>query len=200
MSRQLYVDQTRISHIVTKMWFEDKKLKGIVESANTNVGRDFQGLIRQGSSVAFSMRGVGPISEKKGEYIEVKQPLSIFTYDWVIHPSHSVAYMEKIMTESTINMLVGKDQKLNHSLSESNKLLNEGFIIPVEKEEAIRYIKESSRNYKNIKNQLEVEDDAEVTINESANLINIRQNNEIIKIFLEDYISQEINNYFLRKF
>ena len=79
----MYIDQTRISHIVTKFWWEGNILKGIVESANTQVGKDFQGLIRQGSSVAFSMRGVGGIQENKKNYVEVKSPLNILSYDWV---------------------------------------------------------------------------------------------------------------------
>ena len=83
IDRQLYIDQTRISHIVVKPWFEGKILKGEVESANTHVGKDFKGLIEQGSSVAFSLRAVGPITENKKNYVEVKSPLSILTWDWI---------------------------------------------------------------------------------------------------------------------
>jgi hypothetical protein len=59
MERQLYIDHLRISHIVLDPRFEGKLLKSVVESANTVVGRDFKGLIEQGSDVAFSMRGIG---------------------------------------------------------------------------------------------------------------------------------------------
>jgi hypothetical protein len=59
VQRQLYIDQTRISHIITKAWFDGNYLKGIVECAPTAVGRDMQGLVRAGSRVAFSMRGFG---------------------------------------------------------------------------------------------------------------------------------------------
>ena len=83
VQRQLYIDQTRISHIITKAWFEGKYLKGIVECAPTAVGRDMQGLVRRGSKVAFSLRGFGPVSEKKGDIVTVKDPLQILTFDWV---------------------------------------------------------------------------------------------------------------------
>jgi hypothetical protein len=84
LQRQLYTDQTRISHIITSLEFEKNVLNGIVESALTSVGKDFAGLIRQGSQVAFSMRGVGPITEsKQGGITEVKAPLNIYTWDWV---------------------------------------------------------------------------------------------------------------------
>lgn len=83
VERQLYVDQSNISHIITKTWWEGNLLKGIVECALTERGRDMQGLIRQGSQVAFSMRGYGPISEKKGDITYIKDPLHILCYDWV---------------------------------------------------------------------------------------------------------------------
>lgn len=58
-------------------------LYGVVECAQTARGKDMQGLIRQGSQVAFSMRGFGPVSEKKGDITYIKAPLHILTYDWV---------------------------------------------------------------------------------------------------------------------
>lgn len=100
VQRQLSIDHTRISHIVSKMWMEDGVVMGRVETANTQCGRDMKGLIEQGSMVAFSFRGMGPIVESKKDYVEVKSPLSMCTYDWVVHPSHENAYMKKVVTES----------------------------------------------------------------------------------------------------
>ena len=206
MERQLYIDQTRISHIVTKIWFDGNKMKGIIESANTAVGKDFQGLIRQGSSVAFSMRGVGPITEKKGEYLEIKEPLSIFCYDWVIHPSHSVAYMEKVLSESTLNMLLGKDQfdlsKSDHAvLQESANIFNEGMILPLYQETIRDYVKTNSRNFRNITEQFEIDrDNANIKVNEDLRTVDVQQGHEIIRVFLEDYITQEIDDYLISKF
>ena len=59
IKRQLYIDQGNISHIVNKVWWEGNLLKGEVSAANTARGADFDGLIRQGSEVAFSLRAVG---------------------------------------------------------------------------------------------------------------------------------------------
>jgi hypothetical protein len=83
VERQLYIDQSNISHLITKIWWEGNLLKGIVECALTDRGRDMQGLVRQGMQVAFSMRGFGPVSEKKGDIVYVKDPLHILTYDWI---------------------------------------------------------------------------------------------------------------------
>ena len=83
IQRQLYLEQSNISHRVNEVWWEGNVLKGYVEAANTVRGKDFDGLIRQGCKVAFSLRAVGPITEKHGDTVTVKDPLSIFSYDWV---------------------------------------------------------------------------------------------------------------------
>lgn len=78
---------------------------GIVESTNTERGRDFAGLVRQGCKVGFSLRAVGPVTERKGDTVIVKDPLTIFSYDWVIHPSHKCAYMTELMSEDAQLMI-----------------------------------------------------------------------------------------------
>ena len=60
-SRQLYIDQSNISHIVLRHWWDGEKLMGEVETAATRAGRDMMGLIKQGSEVAFSMRGLSSV-------------------------------------------------------------------------------------------------------------------------------------------
>ena len=83
IKRQTYIDQRNISHIVTKAEFRGNDLFGIVETANTAAGNDMKGLIRQGSEVSFSMRGLGNVVKKEGEYTRVCDPLMLITYDWV---------------------------------------------------------------------------------------------------------------------
>jgi len=83
IKRQLHTDQTRISHIIKERWFDDKVVKGLIETANTRSGRDMMGLIKQESEVAFSMRGLGSVTEKHGDLLHIKSPLKIYTYDWV---------------------------------------------------------------------------------------------------------------------
>jgi len=59
LQRQLYMDQSNMSHRVNEIWWEGNKLKGYVEAAATERGKDFDGIIRSGSKVAFSLRAVG---------------------------------------------------------------------------------------------------------------------------------------------
>lgn len=83
IKRQAYIDQTNISHIVTSTKWEGNLLKGIVETAQTSIGKDMRGLIRQGSKVSFSMRALGNVIKQEGQYKRVYGPLMIVAYDWV---------------------------------------------------------------------------------------------------------------------
>lgn len=83
IKRQAYIDQSRISHIVTSLKWEGNILKGVVETAQTSAGYDMKGLIRQGSNVSFSMRALGNVVKDEGQYKRVYSPLMILTYDWV---------------------------------------------------------------------------------------------------------------------
>lgn len=83
IKRQSYVLQNNISHIVTSVKWEGNILKGIVETAQTSVGYDMRGLIRQGSKVSFSLRALGNIIKEEGSFKRVYGPIMIVTYDWV---------------------------------------------------------------------------------------------------------------------
>ena len=83
IKRQAYIDQSRISHIVTNFKWDGDLLRGIVETAQTSMGYDMKGLLRQGSKLSFSMRGLGNIVKPEGDYKRVLSPMMIITYDWV---------------------------------------------------------------------------------------------------------------------
>jgi len=83
VKRQMFVDPLRTSHIITHITMEKNLVKARIESANTRAGRDFRGLVEQGSNVGFSMRGFSKICEQEGNILNIKGPLFIVTYDWV---------------------------------------------------------------------------------------------------------------------
>jgi len=75
------MDQSNMSHRINEIFWEGNILKGFVEAAATERGNDFEGIILSGSKVAFSLRAVGPITEKRGDITVVLDPLTIFTFD-----------------------------------------------------------------------------------------------------------------------
>ena len=185
IQRQLYMDQSNISHIVTSVWWEGNILKGYVEAANTARGADFDGLVRQGSKVGFSLRAVGPITEKRGDTVTVKDPLTIFSYDWILHPSHACAYMDGIISES------GQIQgEMSSIITESDAVF-----IPIY-EDAKRYIIESSKNFKVISESLEVgSNNSQIYLSENNKQIYIKENTDTIVVNVEDYLSKEIDDF-----
>lgn len=180
LQRQLYTDQGNISHIITSMWWEGNKLKGIVESANTARGRDFAGLIRQGSKVAFSLRAIGPVTEKSGPHVIVKDPLTMYCYDWVIHPSHPTAYMEQVISES---------MKFGTTLSENSPIF-----APYYYEEALDFIKNESVNFKLVADQIGY-DTKSITLSEDAKKVILKDGDKQATVLVEDFIQKEVSSY-----
>ena len=189
VKRQLRIEQSNISHIIRKVWFNRNLLMGEVETALTERGKDMQGLIRQGMEVAFSLRGFGKVTEKKGNYLQINDPLNILTYDFVIHPSHEKAYMTKILQESN-NPYINKNQ--NKELSE------DGYFIPLTENTINDFLNEESLNVKNMKDQLGFSKNTK-PFKKDKNLIYFKEGFDILACYLEDYIDKELDHY-LAKF
>jgi Prohead core protein serine protease len=185
MERQTYIDQTRMSHVIKNLWWEQNILKGQVASANTTCGKDFEGLIRQGTEVAFSMRGLGGVTRKVNGLTRVEKPLHIITWDWVIFPSHSNAYQTSIIKESLD--AIG-----------NSKIITEGLMLPVEMDDILSYIKEESDNIKTSINHLEL-DPRTAKLGEDNKTISFDIEDGKAVLFVEDAIRREINSY-LAKF
>jgi hypothetical protein len=111
MNRLKEVKQTNISHIILEKTANASTVEGLVETAATHVGKDFMGLIDQGSKVAFSMRGFGKtVALNEGGGITlVTRPMRITCYDWVVYPSHESAVMKTIRESVDVTDVTFKD-------------------------------------------------------------------------------------------
>lgn len=144
-ARQMVVDQTRLSHIVTTLSAPSGGIvRGSIETAATDCGRDFRGLIvENGINPAFSMRGMGGVKRIPGkDLLEVTSPLALVTYDWVSFPSHKTAYAD-----------------INRPLKENTAL--------VYADQMAGYAKDQSSNVRSLMEQFEIVD-PRVTINENG--------------------------------
>jgi hypothetical protein len=103
MQRQMSIDMNNVSHVIKKTWWDPQDsnlLLGEVETASTETGKNFAGLISEnGMQASFSMRGLGDVVKSNGR-VTVKDPLRIVTYDSVHFPSHEKAYMRNVVNES----------------------------------------------------------------------------------------------------
>jgi hypothetical protein len=160
LSRQMVVDMTRVSHLVTGLEAPRSGLvRGVIETAATRAGRDMRGLIVENkSTVAFSMRGMGGVKRVPGkDLVEVTSPLALVTYDWVTFPSHQAAYMDRAG-------------------------LNEHAFVAARS--AVQYAKDQSRNVRALTEQLELEN-AEFALTDDQQSLIISSGQTIVKAFLE---------------
>jgi hypothetical protein len=174
LKRQMVIDHTRISHLITEITTNNGQVNGKIETAATSVGRDMRGLIVENrSTVAFSMRGMGSVRKvPEKDLLEVVKPLAIYTWDWVQFPSHAAAYM----SGSTVK--------------------NEGYTT-VTKSAATEYAINQSRNVQSLIEQFELED-PEFSLTEDQKAIMIRSGTTIVKSFLEKNIRSEFRSLMSR--
>lgn len=183
VKRQSTIDQTMISHIVNSISFRGDKVFGVLETANTRCGEDMKGLIRQGSEVSFSMRGLGTSIKKEGTYKRVMSPLTIIAYDWVTIPSHPNSYMTKKLSESL------------SVLDESDVSTNQSTIITFNMSELAQYITETSQQVKQLMENFEFAGSDGISIEDNNKILALKEGNETLKIFLEKNVTNEINDY-----
>lgn len=188
--RQMYIDQTNISHIITDIWWEGNKLMAKIETANTRVGRDMQGLIRQGSKVAFSMRGMSDNVKKDGQYTRVGSPLMITCWDWVILPSHPNSYMVQ----------EGVEQKVSSSIQADKKVLTEGVLTPYNSGDLLKFVTESSQNVQDVVDAFGFKFNLDNVSYGEDQMLSIKENNETLKIFLEENLKSELDDYYSKIF
>lgn len=188
--RQMYIDQTNISHIITDIWWEGNRLMAKIETANTRVGRDMQGLIRQGSKVAFSMRGMSDNVKKDGQYTRVGSPLMITCWDWVILPSHPNSYMVQ----------EGVEQKVSPSIKADEKVLTEGVLTPYNAGDLLKFVTESSQNVQDVVDAFGFKFSLDNVSYGKDQMLSIKENNETLKIFLEENLKSELDDYYSKIF
>lgn len=184
IERQSIIDQSRMSHIIEKVWWEGNILKGEIAATKTACGQDFAALVRQGCKMAFSMRGLGGVVKKEGDLTIVHDPLLIITYDNVLYPSHPNAYQTKILKEDT------------QLLKSNNTILHEGVLVPCDYQDAIKsYMMAESKQIKDAIDQLELDPSKASLANDGKMSLSIKTEEGRMILFAEDNIKREINEF-----
>lgn len=86
------VSLVNVSHIVTKMWWEDTTLFGEIKIADTKAGEIVKGLLKSGIKLGISSRGVGSVKNQGGRDI-VQEDFELIAFDIVSSPSTIGAYL-----------------------------------------------------------------------------------------------------------
>ena len=81
-----------ISHLITKIWWEENEVWGEMELLNTPSGRIAQEIIGAGIPLGISSRGMGSVKQI-GESVEVQGDYDLLCWDLVSTPSTPGSYM-----------------------------------------------------------------------------------------------------------
>ena len=104
------------SHMVTDIWMEGKDVKGKIKVLDTPSGKVLQELVKANVNVGISSRGMGSVSENRGQTI-VEDDFQLICFDMVSEPSTPGAFMMK-EAKDIQNRVFTKADKVNRLLNE----------------------------------------------------------------------------------
>lgn len=184
IKRILTIDPKLISHKIVSHTVDTNQCTGVIETLDTEYGRQMTKAILQGMEPAFSLRALAPIVKQADGTAVVKAKAHVVTYDWVIFPSHKLAYRDK---SKPIEKIVKK-------VIENGNVMNECAITPVQESMIKDFIAIESKNVKLISNVCEV---ALGSMDLSIDLKNVvlREGGNTYFIPLEEKIKNDINQF-----
>lgn len=86
------IDLTKVSHVMTKVWWEDNDLYGKLRVLTTPNGQTLRSLINDNIKLGISSRGLGSVRSEKGKTI-VEEDFALVCFDIVHEPSTANAFM-----------------------------------------------------------------------------------------------------------
>ena len=109
------VNLANASHLVTRIWMEDKVCKGTIRVLETPSGKILKSLVESGVKLGISSRGMGSVSERNGVTM-VEDDFQLLCFDMVSDPSTPGAFMLKEAKEN--KNIFTKEDKINRALND----------------------------------------------------------------------------------
>jgi hypothetical protein len=112
------VNLKNVSHLVTRIWWENDDVMGTIEVLSTPSGQVLKSLVEAGCKLGISSRGMGSVKEEKGQTI-VEDDFLLICFDIVSDPSTKDAWMmpQKVNESKIINNFT-KEDKINRALND----------------------------------------------------------------------------------
>ena len=104
------------SHMVTEVWMDGNAVMGKVRVLNTPSGKILQELVNDGVKLGISSRGMGSVTESKGQTI-VEDDFQLICFDFVSEPSTPNAFMMQ-EAKNYKNQVFTKADRINRLLNE----------------------------------------------------------------------------------
>tara|TARA_R100000315_G_C5211608_1_gene125763 strand:- start:467 stop:1078 length:612 start_codon:yes stop_codon:yes gene_type:complete len=104
------------SHLVTEVWWDQKNVMGKVKVLDTPSGQVLKSLVNSGVKLGISSRGMGSVSEAKGQTI-VEDDFQLICFDFVSEPSTPNAFMMQEAKDFK-NQVFTKSDRINRALND----------------------------------------------------------------------------------
>lgn len=112
------VNLRNVSHLVTRVWWQDNDVMGTIEILDTPSGKVLQSLVNAGCKLGISSRGMGSVKEERGKTI-VEDDFTLICFDIVSDPSTENAWMlPQQVNESKVRDNFTKQDKINRALND----------------------------------------------------------------------------------
>lgn len=183
--RILTIDPTMISHRIVSHTATNQGCRGVIETLDTEHGRDMTKLILQHVEPAFSLRALAPVVKRGDGTSVIKTQAHVVTYDWVVLPSHKTAYRDE---SKPITKVI---QKISDA---GNIVTTEACITPVQGSVIKDFILTESMNVKVISNVCEVMLDNAAISKDLRNVI-LKEGNNTYIVPIEEAIKNEVANF-----
>ena len=191
LQRQSTIDWRNSNCKILTLETNGNNIEGLFTPSNTELGKAFEQDLREGTIPAFSLRALGSIRQTRlGAQVT---DLRFITYDQVIYPSHSNAYMTGLVNEST------------DAVNESASIMVNDFgygnrIIPIkemtEEAEIKAFVENNSTNLKFINDYFGTSFESLTMTPQGSKVILKEQNSDNkIMVNIEDYVHCELLGY-----
>jgi hypothetical protein len=97
------INLKNVSHNITKVWWDDNKIMGILEILPTPSGNIVKSLIESGIKVGVSSRGMGSLKQV-GEVLEVQDDFDLLGWDVVSTPSNPNSWISPLNEGKTTTL------------------------------------------------------------------------------------------------
>jgi len=114
------INLANVSHMVTKVWMENKSVMGKIKVLDTPSGQILRALVESGVKTGISSRGMGSVTEHQGKTM-VEDDFQLICFDIVSEPSTPNAFMG--LSENKLRN--GRVFKNNKIISLLNGILEE---------------------------------------------------------------------------
>lgn len=184
IKRILTIDPKLISHRIVSHDVNNYRCTGVIETLDTDMGRQMTKSILQGMNPAFSLRALAPLVKKPDGTAVVQSKCHAVCYDWVVLPSHKVAYADQSAPV----------EKIVKNVMASGNVVNESAIIPVHEAAIKDFISMESSNVKLISNVCEVAL-GNMTLSKDMRHVILKEGTDTFVVPLEEKIKYDINKY-----